>query len=216
MSDAPPRPPAPSQRHSPMLEGDCNNNPAGLSLVALIAEDFRTHDRELLNPGFWAVALHRFGNWRMGVRPRLLRGVFTVVYRTLYTCLRLGVGIELPYVVVLGRRLRIWHHGGIFIGARSIGDDVHIRHNTTMGVLHRGEGDYKPVIGNRVDVGPGVAILGGVEVGDDVVIGANSVVVKSVPAHTTVFGVPARPVSLIAARPVPEAAREPRADTTAP
>jgi len=179
-----------------MLKGDVNNNPGGVGFFELIAEDFRTHDRDLVDPGFWAVATHRFGNWRMGIRPKLLRIPFTVLYRLAYTFIGLILGIHLPYVTVLGRRVRIWHHGGIFIGARSIGDDVQLRHNTTIGVLHRGEDDYKPAIGNRVDIGPGVAILGGIEVGDDVVIGANSVVVKNVPPNTTVFGVPARPVRL--------------------
>jgi len=186
-----------SQQYSPMHEGDVNNNPKGIGLASLIAEDFRTHERDILEPGFWAVLIHRFGNWRMGIRPKLLRAPLSILYYIAYTLMRLAMGIELPYVTALGRRVRIWHHGGIFIGARSIGDDVQIRHNTTIGVLHRGEDEFKPVIGNRVDIGPGAAILGGIEVADDVVIGANSVVVKNVPANSTVFGVPARPVKLM-------------------
>jgi serine O-acetyltransferase len=184
-----------------MLTGDVNNNPSDISFSALIVEDFHTHERNLLDPGFWAIATHRFGNWRMGVQPKIARIPFTILYRILYHFMRLAMGIELPYVTVLGRRVRIWHHGGIFIGARSIGDEVQLRHNTTLGVLRQGEDDFKPIIGNRVDIGPGVAILGGIEVGDDVTIGANSVVVKNVPAGSTVFGVPARPVKLISGPP---------------
>jgi serine O-acetyltransferase len=183
-----------------MLLGDVDNNPRGIGLRALIAEDFRTHESSLLDPGFWAVAVHRLGNWRMGIRAKPLRAPLTLLYRLLYQLVRLGFGIELPYPTILGRRVRIWHHGGIFIGARSIGDDVHIRHNTTMGVVHRGDDDAKPVIGNRVDIGPGAVILGAVVIGDDVVIGANSVVLKDVPANATVFGVPARPVQAFSAR----------------
>jgi serine O-acetyltransferase len=177
-----------------MLLGDANNNPKGISFWKLIAEDYRTHDGELFEPGFWVVALHRFGNWRMDVRPKILRAPFSLLYKFLYRVMCLFFGITLPYNTILGRRVRIWHHGCIFIGARSIGDDVHLRHNITVGVLHRGEEGAMPVIGNRVDVGPGVVILGPIEVGDDVVIGANSVVVRDVPADSTVFGVPARPV----------------------
>jgi serine O-acetyltransferase len=179
-----------------MLRGETNNNPPDIGFWALLAEDFRAHDGYVLDPGFWAVATHRFGNWRMGIQTKLLRAPFSIIYRIVYTFIRLFMGIELPYVTLLGRRVRIWHHGGIFIGARSIGDDVQLRHNTTIGVLHRGEDDFKPIVGDRADIGPGVAILGAVEVGDDVVIGANSVVVKDVPAGSTVFGVPARPVRL--------------------
>jgi serine O-acetyltransferase len=139
----------------------------------------------------------------MGIRPKLLRAPFSLLYRMLFAINSLGFGIEIPYNTILGRRVRVWHHGGIFTGARSIGDDVQLRHNTTIGVLHRGEEGAQPVIGNRVDIGPGAAILGAVEIGDDVVIGANSVVVKDVPADSTVFGVPARPVRLVPGSPVP-------------
>lgn len=185
------------RRYSPMLSGGENNNPEGISFLGLIAEDFRTHDRSLIELGFWAVAIHRFGNWRMGIRPKPIRAPFSLLYMILFQLMALSFGISLPYNTVLGRRVRIWHHGGIFVGARSIGDDVHLRHNVTMGVLHRGEDDAKPVIGNRVDIGVGAAILGAVEVGDDVVIGPNSVVLKDVPPDSTVFGVPARPVKLM-------------------
>jgi serine O-acetyltransferase len=183
-----------------MLVGDMNNNPDGIVFRALIAEDFRTHGSSLFEPGFWAVAIHRFGNWRMGIRSKLLRLPFSALYKILHPFVRFGFGIDLPYPTILGRRVRIWHHGGIFMGARSIGDDVHLRHNTTMGVLHRGESDAKPVIGNRVDIGPGAVILGGIEIGDDVVIGANSVVLRDVPAKSTVLGIPARPVQHFSAR----------------
>ena len=181
-----------------MLIGDADNNPSDISFPRLIAEDFRTHGRNLLDPGLWAIAVHRFGNWRMGIRSKVLRAPFSLLYKTLFWLIEIGLGIELPYNTVLGRRVRIWHHGGIFIGARSIGDDVHLRHNVTIGVLHRGDEDAKPVIGSRVDIGPGAAILGAIEIGDDVVVGANSVVLKDVPPDSTVLGVPARPVKLAA------------------
>ncbi len=183
------------KRTSALAPGDHDANPPGIGFWALVREDFATHERSLIDPGFWAVATHRFGNWRMGL-PSVARAPFSLLYRFVYTFIRLAMGIELPYVVRLGRRVRIWHHGGVFIGASSIGDDVHLRHNTTLGVLHRGDEGGQPVIGDRVDIGPGVAILGPIHVGNDVTIGANSVVVKDIPDDSTVFGVPARPVRL--------------------
>ena len=145
-------------------------------MLELLAEDFRTHDRDLLAPGFWAVALHRFGNWRMGIR-KPFRAPVTVAYNTLFKTLELGFGIHLSYTVKLGRRVRLWYHGGMRLGARAIGDDVHIRHNTTMGVIQTGHNTKKPIIEDRVDIGTGACILGDVTIGHDSVIGANSVVV---------------------------------------
>jgi serine O-acetyltransferase len=113
----------------------------------------------------------------------------------MYSTVILLWGIDLPYTTKLGRRVRIWHHGGIWLGARAIGDDVHIRHNTTFGLLSRSDVSTKPIIGNRVDIGVGVCILGAVTVGDDCVIGANSVVIRDLPPGSVVIGVPARPVA---------------------
>ncbi len=184
-----------SPHDAPMPKGDRNENPRGIGLLALIAEDFRTHGRDLLHPGFLAVAVHRFGNARMGIRPRLLRAPFSLLYRMVYTAITWVWGIDIPHPTKLGRRVHIWHHGGVWLGARSIGDDVHIRHNTTFGVLSRHE-LRQPIIGNRVDVGLGSTILGPVTVGDDCVIGPNSVVIRDLPPGSVVMGVPARQTAL--------------------
>lgn len=194
----------------PLPVGSQNENPADISLLELLAEDFQTHERDLTAPGFWAVALHRLGNARMGVRSKLLRAPLTVAYHTAFTGLNWLWGIDICYTVKLGRRVRIWHHGGSVIGARSIGDDVHIRHNTTLGLVSRFEPNDKPIIGNRVDIGVGACILGGVTVGDDCVIGANSVVLKDLPAGSTALGIPARPVNMKANGTIPPPPPEPR------
>lgn len=186
----------PSSHDAPLPMGDRNENPGGIGLFALLLEDYRNHDRNLLEPGFWAVAVHRFGNARMAVRFKLLRAPLTVVYRFMHTAMIWLWGIDLPYTTKLGRRVRIWHHGGIWIGARSIGDDVHIRHNTTFGILSRQDLNGKPIIGNRVEVGLGSSILGAVTVGDDCVIGPNSVVIRDLPPGSVVMGVPARQTAL--------------------
>jgi serine O-acetyltransferase len=178
----------------PLPKGTTNENPRDIGLLELLAEDFRTHNRKLSEAGFWAVALHRLGNARMDVRPRWLRAPLSAGYNAAFVVTDWLLGIELPYTVRLGRRVRIWHHGGIVISARSIGNDVHIRHNTTLGVVRRDELGAVPIIGDRVDIGVGACILGPVTVGDGAAVGASSVVLHDVPPGATAVGVPARVV----------------------
>lgn len=175
----------------PLPDGTTNANPEGIGLLELLAEDFRTHDRKLTEPGFWAVAVHRLGNARMAVKPPL-RMPLSALYRAGFALSNIVLGIELPYTTRLGRRVRFWHNGGIVISARAIGDDVHIRHNTTLGIARRDQTEARPIIGDRVDIGVGAVILGAVTIGDDAKIGANSVVVHDVPAGATAVGAPAR------------------------
>lgn len=173
--------------------GTTNQNPAGVSLWDLWREDLRTHDGDLFAQGFWAIALHRFGNWRMGIRNRFLRIPFSLLYKYLYKWVEWTCGISLNYPVKVGRRVRIWHHSGMILGARCIGNDVHIRQNTTFGVARRGDSRLKkPIIEDRVDIGAGVVIAGAITIGHDSVIGANAVVLKDVPPWSMVGGVPAR------------------------
>lgn len=189
-------PEEPLSHGAPLPRGDRNQNPRGTGLLGLIAEDYRTHDRKLFEPGFVAIAVHRFGNARMDVRAKLVRAPLSLAYHLAYTLVNWVWGIDLSYTVKLGRRVRIWHHGGMVLGARAIGDDVHIRHNTTFGVLNRHDLTGKPIIGNRVDIGVGACIFGPVTVGDDSVVGANSVVLRHVPPGSVVMGVPARQATL--------------------
>ena len=176
--------------------GERNQNPPGLGLWALLREDLRTHDGKLMEQGFWAVAVHRFGNWRMGVRSRPLRLPFSLLYKFLYKWVEWTCGISLPYTVPVGRRVRLWHHGGMILHARRIGDDVHIRQNTTFGIARRDCLYALPTIEDRADIGCGAVILGEVTVGHDSVVGANAVVLKDVPPHSIAVGVPARVVKV--------------------
>lgn len=171
--------------------GDKNLNPPGIGLLALLREDLRTHG-DPFEQGFWAIAVHRFGNWRMGIQPKLLRAPFSIIYKILFKFVEWSCGITLPYTVRIGRRVRIWHHGGMVLHARSIGDDVHIRQNTTFGVARRDHNLEIPTIEDRVDIGCGACVLGHVTIGHDAVIGANAVVITDIPAGSTAVGVPAR------------------------
>jgi serine O-acetyltransferase len=89
----------------------------------------------------------------------------------------------------------------MILHARSIGNDVQIRHNTTFGVVRRGQNDEIPVIEDRVDIACGVCVLGNVRVGHDRVLGANAVVLSDIPPYSVAVGAPARVVKQLSAKP---------------
>ncbi len=157
-----------------------------------LREDWQTHDRKLLSQGLWVMVVYRFGRWRYGIRARLLRAPFSVLYKILKTLAEILTGIDLPCEASVGRRFRIDHFGGIIIsGDAVLGEDCIVRNGVTIGLRHTGQRG-SPVIGNRVDIGAGAKILGPIRIGDDVAIGANAVVLKCVPANSIAVGVPAR------------------------
>jgi putative colanic acid biosynthesis acetyltransferase WcaB len=112
---------------------------------------------------------------------------------------RIGVewilGVELPWKLQVGPGLKLFHGTGLVVNDRAVlGRDVILRHCTTIGVKETqalGQG-AAPVIGDGVDIGSNVVILGAIRVGSGARIGAGSVVVRDVPAGATVVGNPAR------------------------
>lgn len=167
----------------------------------LIREDWVTHDRDWTRPGFQAVALHRFGVWRMTVSLRPVRTLLSLLYWSLYIMIRNGYGIDLPYSVTLGRRVVIEHSGAIVIhGNAVIGDDCIIRQGVTLGNRHLHRPFDAPRLGARVNVGAGAKVLGAVRVGAGAQIGANAVVLEDVPPGATAVGVPARVIPRSAGR----------------
>jgi putative colanic acid biosynthesis acetyltransferase WcaB len=110
------------------------------------------------------------------------------------------LGIELPWKLKVGKNLRLFHGQALVVNDHAvIGSGCILRHSTTIGVLITSlsfDGDA-PVIGNNVDIGSNVVILGKINIGDGAVIGAGSVVVKDVPAGAIVVGNPARVIRSI-------------------
>lgn len=114
-----------------------------------------------------------------------------VLYRVLVEWL---LCVELPAKTQIGAGLKLYHGQALVVNDHArLGRDCTLRHCTTIGskVLPTGQEGPSPILGNRVDVGSNVVILGGVSIGDDVSIGAGSVVIHDVPERAVVAGNPA-------------------------
>jgi Acyl-CoA synthetases (AMP-forming)/AMP-acid ligases II len=173
-------------------KGTTNDNPSDIGIWDLIKEDFQTHESDWFSQGFWAVANHRFGNWRMGIQSKIARAPLTFLYRFHRKLVQIFCGIKLDYTVKLGRRVKLEHFGGMILGAKSIGDDVVIRQNTTIGVKDLSDLINKPVIEQGVNIGTGAVIVGNITVGRYSVIGPNSVVDGDIPPFSYVSAAPSK------------------------
>ena len=156
-----------------------------------IREDFRAHGGQWGAQGFWAMVVYRYGRWRYRVRPAVLRKVFSFFYHILFKIVQVLTGIELPCEVEIGRNFTIDHFGGIVIsGYAKFGDNCRIRNGVVVG-LRQLEDKCAPVIGDNVDIGSGAKLLGPIQIGNNVLIGANAVVMVDVPDNCIAVGVPA-------------------------
>ncbi|MEO0711513.1 MAG: serine acetyltransferase [Pseudomonadota bacterium] len=171
--------------------GALNQNPEKIGFWALVAEDFRAHGRNPFEQGFWTVFVHRFGNWRMG-KPKIIRAPSTVLYWVMFKLVEWFCGMSVWYPVRLGRRVRFWHHSGIVISARFLGDDVQVRQGVTMGVARTDRLGELPIMEDGVDIGAGAVIVGPILVGKGARIAANALVFHDVPPGALAIGNPAQ------------------------
>ncbi len=156
-----------------------------------IRADLRAHGGDWGAQGFWVLLVYRFGRWRYGVRPALLRKLLSVIYKVLFKFVQIITGVELPCEVVIGRNFVIDHFGGIVIsGYARFGDNCRIRNGVVVG-LKNVEEPIAPVFGDNVDIGAGAKVLGNIRIGNNVAIGSNAVVLIDVPDDCLAVGVPA-------------------------
>lgn len=139
-----------------------------------------------LYPGVHAILLHRLshGLWR--------RGWFYLA-RFLAFFSRFISNIDIHPGAQIGRRFFIDHGIGVVVGETAIiGNDVTLYHGVTLGGTSWNKGRRHPHLGDGVLVGAGAKILGPISIGDNVRVGANSVVIKNIPANVSVVGIPGR------------------------
>ena len=151
-------------------------DPAAKSFIEII----------LLYPGLHALIYYRIAHAFYKMNLFLLA-------RLLSQSARFFTGIEIHPGAKIGKRFFIDHGLGVVIGETAIvGDDVLLYQGSTLGGTGIVKGKRHPTIGNNVVIGAGAKVLGNIVIGDNSYIGANAVVIKDVPANSTVVGVPGR------------------------
>lgn len=104
-------------------------------------------------------------------------------------------GVDIHPAARIGSGIMLDHASGIVIGETAVvGNNVSIMQAVTLGGTGKECGDRHPKVGDGVLISAGAKILGNITIGEGAKVGAGSVVLKDVPAHTTVTGVPARVV----------------------
>ncbi len=139
-------------------------------------------------PGLQALLLHRIAHWLYTVGipfiPRLISHISRFI-----------TGIEIHPGAQIGEGVFIDHGMGVVIGETAIvGNYSLIYQGVTLGGTGKESGKRHPTLGENVVVGAGAKVLGNIQIGNDVRIGAGSVVLRDVPSHCTVVGIPGRVV----------------------
>ena len=148
--------------------------------------------------GFHALLAYRVAHW-------LLSRKIPFFPRFISQTARWLTGVEIHPGANIGTGFFIDHGMGVVIGETTeIGDFVTLFQGVTLGGTGKERGKRHPTLGNHVVVGAGAKVLGGIRIGDNVKIGANAVVLRSVPPNSTVVGNPGRIVKCDGAR-IPEA-----------
>ena len=125
----------------------------------------------------------------------LLESGVPVLPRLIAYLTRAVTGVEIHPAARIGASFFVDHGSGVVIGETAvIGDCVTLYQGVTLGGTGFQRGKRHPTLGDNVTVGSGAKLLGPIAVGDGAKIGANSVVTKDVAAHSTVVGIPAKPV----------------------
>lgn len=143
--------------------------------------------------------------WLQFVNRYLLLKIIFIPYLVFYRFfIEWVLCIELPRKLTIGKGLILYHGQALVVNFKTIiGDNCVLRNSVTIGHKKLADGTMSacPRIGNNVDIGANVCIIGDVTIGDNVIIGAGAVVVKDVPSNCVVVGNPAMPLP----KPLPKA-----------
>ena len=138
----------------------------------------------LLYSGLHAIVMYRIAHklweWKLPFFPRAISQFAKFL-----------TGIEIHPGATIGKGLFIDHGSGVVIGETSIiGNNVTLFQGMTLGGTGKETGKRHPTVGDSVVIGTGAKVLGNITIGNNAYIGANAVVIRNVPANSTVVGVP--------------------------
>lgn len=155
-----------------------------------VRKDFEVHGRSLRHGGFWAMLVYRYGVWSMNRKFPPWRWLTSKVYGLTSLFAEPLTGVILPRETRLGEGFHIIHGGGVSIHPGVVfGARCGVMHNVTIGT-NMSEG--VPSIGDDVFIGCGASVLGDIEIGNDVRISANSLVITNIPNGAVAMGVPSQ------------------------
>lgn len=143
----------------------------------------------LTYPGLHAIIMHRLAHFlHTSLNLKFLARVFSALNRFL-------TGIEIHPAAKIGEGFFIDHGMGVVIGETAeVGQDVTLFQGVTLGGTGKERGKRHPTLEDQVVVGANASILGAITIGEGSRVGSGSVLVQSVPPHSTVVGVPGRVV----------------------
>ena len=146
--------------------------------------------------GFWAVFQYRIAHAVYKMRIPILKQVFNILCLLWQKVIEMTTGISIPASVQIGHSFYIGHFGGIILNAKTrIGNNCNISQGVTIGVSGIGEKRGVPVIGNEVYIGANAVLAGKIQIQDNVLIAACSLVTTDVEENSVMMGVPAIKVS---------------------
>ena len=153
---------------------------------------FRHWVTPLLEFGTWAVFSYRFGRWAYSIKVPLVRQFLIGLHLFSDTVIVAITGMKVHPETEIGPGLVIHTFSCVHVLAKKIGHSCTINQGVSIANV-RGSG--RPTIGNNCYFGAGCKVMGGITLGDNVVVAANSLVISDVPSGCTVMGVPARIIS---------------------
>lgn len=166
----------------------------------MIKEDYRANNMSpsrlilgfLTVSPFYLVLTYRIANW-------LYRHKLKIIAEILMKSIgKIFFGADISPSIKVGPGLQIVHSVGVVIGGDTvIGANFRLHQNVTIGANKRNvNGRTMPAIGRNVTIYAGAVVVGPILIGDDVEIGANSVVTQDIPESVVVAGIPAKAIKI--------------------